>query len=79
MFDDLPSLMTVEEAAQALRMTGAGLRRLLGRGDVAGVKVGKRWLIAKSEVLRVILEGTKPVELAGGRLHPRALAPGPAE
>lgn len=69
--DDWPDMMTIEEAAPRLRLTPAGLRRMVRNGVVAGTRVGKRWLISKDEVKRVLREGTKPIELAGGREHPR--------
>ena len=60
-------LFTVDEAAPMLRLSPSGLRRLLARGDVSGVKIGKRWLVSAAEIERVQAEGTKPVVLAGGR------------
>lgn len=60
-------LFTVDEAAPMLRLSPSGLRRLLARGDVSGVKIGKRWLVSGAEIERVRAEGTEPVVLAGGR------------
>lgn len=60
-------LFTVDEAAPMLRLSASGLRRMLARGDVSGVKVGKRWLVSAAEIERIRAEGTKPVVLAGGR------------
>lgn len=78
--DDLPEMMTTNEAARALRMTPRGLTHLIRGGRLGGVRVGKRWLIPKSEVIRVLREGTKGyfykappadgVPLAGGRVRP---------
>lgn len=74
MSDDLsslPILMTVGEAAKVLRLSQAGMRKLINDGAVHATKIGKRWVINRNEVLRVIEEGTEPIELAGGRLAPR--------
>jgi excisionase family DNA binding protein len=60
-------LFTVDEAAPMLRLSASGLRRLLARGDVSGVKIGKRWCVSGSEIERIKAEGTQPVVLAGGR------------
>lgn len=76
--DDWPAMMTVEEVAPRLRMSPAGVRRLVRRGEIKASRVGRRWLISRAEVLRVLAEGTHPVELAGGRQHP-GRAPEPAE
>jgi len=65
-----PALMTVDEAARVLRLKPAGLRRMLRMGRVKGTYIGRKWVIPADEVRRVIAEGTRPVELAGGRLHP---------
>lgn len=65
-----PALMTVDEAARVLRLKPAGLRRMLRMGRVKGTYIGRRWVIPADEVRRVIAEGTRPIELAGGRVHP---------
>ena len=74
---DLPEWLTVKEAAQILHMTHGGTCNLLLSGGLAGEKVGARWRIARSEVLRKLTEDTPrgyytrqhadAVELAGGR------------
>ncbi len=48
--------MTVQEACEALGVTGGYLRRLLIRGDLAGSKFGTQWSIASSDVEK--LRGT---------------------
>jgi excisionase family DNA binding protein len=52
---DTQELLTTEEAAAILRMTRDSLSRKVQKGDIPGVKVGKRWLIRK-ETLDKLLE-----------------------
>jgi excisionase family DNA binding protein len=72
----MADMLTVEELAAELRMTHSGARRLVQEGRVHGVRVGRRWLVSRAEVARVLAEGTgpktpppdtAPVTLAGGR------------
>lgn len=69
---DLPQVLTSEEAAKALRVSGESVRRWLRDGSMRGVRVGRTWRVSRDEVLRVLNEGIepKPVALAGGRVHP---------
>jgi len=62
-FDDLPEVMLIEEAARALRVHPASVRRMCRSGEIECVKVLGRWRVPKSEVLRLL----SPVRLAGGR------------
>lgn len=64
-------LLTVEETAEALRLSGEGLRRMLRLGRVKSVKIGRRYFVSREEVNRIKREGTQPVILAGGRAVPR--------
>ena len=78
--DGLPEVLTAAEAAKVLRMSARGLTHLLRSGRMRAVKVGRRWLIPKDEVIRVLTEGTvgyfvhappaDGVPLAGGRVRP---------
>ncbi len=69
-------LLTVEEVAPKLRVSAAGVRKMIVDGRIAAVKIGRRYLVRASEVARVLAEGTsptaqsKPVALAGGRTYP---------
>jgi excisionase family DNA binding protein len=71
---DLPTVLTVDEAAAALRVSPESVRRWLRDGGMLGVKFGHTWRVSRGEVLRVLSEGveSKPVALAGGRVHPGA-------
>lgn len=73
---DLPQVLTVDEAARALRVSPESIRRWLRDGLIQGVKFGHVWRVARDEVLRVMQEGVEPnpVVLAGGRVHPAVSA-----
>jgi excisionase family DNA binding protein len=48
---DLPALVTVAEAATALRVSGPSIRRMVARGDIQAVRVG-----AQVRILRAALD-----------------------
>jgi excisionase family DNA binding protein len=52
-------LLTTEEAATILRMTCEAVSRKVQKGEIPGVKIGKRWLIRK-ETLDALLELPTP-------------------
>ena len=52
-------LLTTEEAATILRMTREAVSRKVQKGEIPGVKIGKRWLIRK-ETLDALLELPEP-------------------
>jgi|LFRM01.2.fsa_nt_gb excisionase family DNA binding protein len=56
---ELPDLMTIEEAAIALRVSGKTIRRMLADGRLRGVNLGRTWRIPRETVL----------ELLGGRIN----------
>ena len=68
--NEWPELMTPDEVARVLRKSPAAVRYLLRHKIIAGVRIGRNWMIRKDEVRRVLDEGTQPIELAGGRVHP---------
>jgi excisionase family DNA binding protein len=47
-------LLTPDEAATSLRMTREAVSQKVQKGEIPGVKVGKRWLIRK-EILEALL------------------------
>jgi excisionase family DNA binding protein len=51
-------LPTTEEAAASLRMTREAVSQKVQKGEIPGVKVGKRWLILKT--LEALLEPPTP-------------------
>ncbi|MGH2681021.1 MAG: helix-turn-helix domain-containing protein [Actinomycetota bacterium] len=63
---ELPAAATTAEVASVLRTTPAGVRRLIREGQLRAIAIGRRLLIPRAEVLRL---------LGGGRLErwqPRA-------
>jgi excisionase family DNA binding protein len=49
--DVMELLLTVEQAAQQLQCSQATVRRLLGTGDLRGIKRGKLWRIPESALM----------------------------
>lgn len=49
-----PQLLTIKEAAEALRVSQATLFNMMRRGEVVAVKFGRRTLIERAEIQRVI-------------------------
>jgi excisionase family DNA binding protein len=60
------SLLTVEEAAEQLAVTGQYVYELLRKGDLPGLRVGKYWRIDEGDLLRWIAKqkeaGNKPLQ-----------------
>lgn len=52
----LEPLMSVEEVANCLRISERGVYRLLGRGEIATIKVGGRTRIEPAELRRFIAD-----------------------
>ena len=46
----------IHELAILLRKSDDGVRKLLQRGDIKGVKVGRQWRIPYDEVCRICKE-----------------------
>lgn len=46
-------LITADELARALRVSGATVRGMAARGDVVASKVGRQWRIPRSELARL--------------------------
>ena len=53
------ALLTTAEVAKMLRMRQDSVSRKVQRGEIPGVKVGKRWLIRK-ETLDTLLQPSEP-------------------
>lgn len=45
-----PDLMTVPEMAAYVRLTPATVRRLAGKGDIPGVRIGREFRFSKARV-----------------------------
>ena len=54
--DGLPSFLTIEEVASILRVSYITIYRLVQIGEICGIKVGKRWRIAKNSLLAFMEE-----------------------
>lgn len=50
---DDEDLITPDEMARALRVSGATVRNFIARGDVTASKVGRQWRIPRSELARL--------------------------
>ena len=46
----IPDLLTVDEVADRMRVTGASVRRWIRAGELRAIKAGKEWRIATAEV-----------------------------
>ncbi len=52
----LPETLTVEEVAIVLRVSVQAVRRLLRKGEIPGIRVGKFWRVPRS-ALEAFLSG----------------------
>ena len=50
----LPDLLVVEDLAPFLRISAAGVRRLLREGVLPGRRVGRRWVIERQTLLEAL-------------------------
>lgn len=50
----LPDLMWVEDLADRLRRSPSAVRDMLRRGVLPGRKIGRRWLVERSALLRAV-------------------------
>ena len=56
MFEEYPDIMTVDEAAEALRVGYNALYELLNEGNVKAYKNGRVWRIPKESIKKYILD-----------------------
>ncbi len=52
--EDIPEVLTTLEAAKVLRCDPKTLRSWIAAGKVHASRVGRRWLIPRSEVERIL-------------------------
>lgn len=52
-------LNNILETASRLRVSPWTIRRLVDRGELRGVRIGRRVLVSEREILRIIRNGTK--------------------
>lgn len=53
-------LISVTEASQLAGLTPSFIRRLLRRGDIAGVKIGRDWFTTKEAVRQYLKQERRP-------------------
>lgn len=53
-----PIAYTVNEAASAIGLSRRGLERLIGRGELRVVRIGRRVIVPRSALLRMIGDDT---------------------
>ncbi len=58
----MEKMLTVEEAAEVLRLSAYSIRRWTKSGKLKARKVGHRWLIPESAV-QAIIQGTQQSEV----------------
>lgn len=51
-------LLSIDDSAHSLNISGRHLRDLISRGQVRAVRIGRRVLIPRQELERVAREGT---------------------
>lgn len=56
------ALLTIQEAAEFLRMSRSTIYRMVKRGDLKAHKVGKKWLIYMKDLKELVERGAKPTE-----------------
>jgi excisionase family DNA binding protein len=54
----IEKLNSIRDAAARLAISPWTLRRFIDRGELRGVRVGRRVLVSEREILRVIQHGT---------------------
>jgi len=64
----MEDLLTLAEAAEALRVSQATVRRLIERGELPAVRVGRLWRIS-SNALEAYLGGDDPLALLSALAH----------
>jgi excisionase family DNA binding protein len=55
---ELPILLTVREAAEALKVAEVSVRRLLSSGQLAAYKVGRNWRIPRESIMNYLTTNT---------------------
>lgn len=69
-WSDLPLVLTSEQAAGVLQIDRRTLTNMLNHGALRGVKIGKKWRVSRTEMMRFV-EGN------GAKTTPLAASLGP--
>lgn len=57
MFDSLPDVVNVSQAAEALGICNATMRQLCREGKLTVAKAGTRWLIPRKSLVEFVEQG----------------------
>ena len=57
MLEGYPYMMTPDQVATFTGATGQEIRKLLGRGELQGCRIGVRWLVPKLGLLNYLYRG----------------------
>lgn len=49
----MAELLSIKDVAKILKVSQTTVRRMLARGELKGVRVGRLWRIAQSEIDRI--------------------------
>ncbi len=63
-FTERTTLLTVEQAANALKIHPENLREYLRQGTIEGIKIGRAWRISQGAIIEFIERNTRKVEKA---------------
>jgi excisionase family DNA binding protein len=55
-------LLRLSEFASVLRLTPSCVRRWISQGRVTSVRIGRRLVIPRTEIERLIRQGTRPAQ-----------------
>jgi len=74
-WSDLPLVLTSEQAAGVLQIDRRTLTNMLNHGALRGVKIGKKWRVSRTEMMRFVEgNGAKIPPLAAPLGRPEAVA-----
>lgn len=66
MLRDYPYMMTPKHVAEFTGTSGQEVRRVLGRGELRGCRMGTRWLIPKVALLEYLYAGQRRAKEGDG-------------
>ncbi|GAJ13290.1 unnamed protein product [marine sediment metagenome] len=49
----MSELLTIKDVAEILKVSQGTIRRMLDRGELKGIRIGRLWRIAQSEIDRL--------------------------
>ncbi|GAH57601.1 unnamed protein product, partial [marine sediment metagenome] len=51
--ESMSELLTIKDVAEILKVSQGTIRRMLDRGELKGIRIGRLWRIAQSEIDRL--------------------------